>query len=268
MSLPADYHTHTPLCRHATGEPTELATQAVRLGLPELGFSDHAPMPRDDFDDWRMKAAELDAYVAAVEQARRDHPNLTIKLALEADYLPGCEDWVRDLAGRHHWDYFIGSVHYVSESWAIDNPAQIARWKDREPWEVWSAYFDRLTQAAESGLFDIIGHADLCKKFAYYPEQDCTPLFARFLQAVKRRGLAVELNTAGLRKECREIYPSPRIVQLAAQLGVPITFGSDAHAPGEVGLNFAEAVQLARSAGYTHYCRYTKRRREEVKLQA
>ena len=66
---------------------------------------------------------------------------------------------------RHPWDYFIGSVHYISDSWAIDNPAEIARWKDREPLEVWTAYFERLTLAAESGLFDIIGHADLCKKF-------------------------------------------------------------------------------------------------------
>jgi histidinol-phosphatase (PHP family) len=182
------------------------------------------------------------------------------------DYLPGCEDWVRDLAARHPWDYFIGSVHYVSESWAIDNPAEISRWKTREALEVWTAYFERLTLAAESGLFDIIGHADLCKKFSFVPQQDCTPLFTRFLQAAKRGGLAVELNTAGLRKDCREIYPSPRIVHLAAQLGVPITFGSDAHAPNEVGLNFAEAVQLARSAGYTHYCRFTKRQREDIRL--
>src|SRR5213082_745704 len=89
MSLPADYHMHTPLCRHAVGEPTELAAQAVKLGLKEIGFSDHSPMPRDDFDEWRMKASELSAYVAKVEQARRDHPGLTIKLALEVDYLPG-----------------------------------------------------------------------------------------------------------------------------------------------------------------------------------
>jgi histidinol-phosphatase (PHP family) len=53
---------------------------------------------------------------------------------------------------------------------------------------------------------------------------------------------------------------------MAAQLGVPITFGSDAHAPNEVGLNFAEAVQLAHSAGYTHYCCFTKRQREDAKL--
>ena len=76
----------------------------------------------------------------------------------------------------------------------------------------------------------------------------------------------MELNTAGLRKECREIYPSPIIVRLASDLGVPITFGSDAHAPNEVGLNFAEAVQSARSAGYTEYSRFSGRQRQVAKL--
>jgi len=266
MSLPADYHTHTPLCRHATGEPAELAAQAVRIGLSELGFSDHNPMPRDDFDDWRMRLSDLDLYVSKVEQARREYPGLCFKLALEVDYLPGHEDWIRDLAERHPWDYFIGSVHYVSPSWAIDNPVQLSEWKTRDPLEVWTAYFERLTMAAESKLFDIIGHADLCKKFGFYPTEDCTALFTRFLEAARRSDVAIELNTAGLRKDCKEIYPSPAIVKLAALLGVPITFGSDAHAPGELGLNLGEAVQLARNAGYTHCARFTRRRREIVEF--
>jgi histidinol-phosphatase (PHP family) len=257
---------HTPLCRHAVGEPTELAAQAVTRGLTEIGFSDHSPMPRDDFDEWRMKASDLDAYVAKVEQARRDHPGLIIKLALEVDYLPGGEAWIRELAARHPWDYFIGAVHYVSDSWEIDNPAKISRWKNRDPMEVWTIYFDRLTMAAESGLFDIIAHADLPKKFGFYPKQDCTPLFTRFLQAAKDHGLAIELNTSGLRKECKEIYPSPAIVRLARQMDIPITFASDAHAPEEVGMGFTEAIQLARSAGYTRSCRYRNRQREEVEL--
>jgi histidinol-phosphatase (PHP family) len=265
-TLLADYHMHTPLCKHATGEPTALAAQAVKVGLQEIGFSDHSPMPQDDFDEWRMRASDLDDYVAKVERARREHPNLAIKLALEVDFIPGYESWIQDLAGRHAWDYFIGSVHYISESWAIDSPSQISLWKDRDPMEVWTAYFERLTMAAESGLFEIIGHADLCKKFCYYPDQDCTPLFTRFLNAARKHGAAIELNTAGLRKDCKEIYPSPQIVQLAAQIGVPITFGSDAHAPEEVGMNFAEAVALARSAGYTEACRFTRRQRQMVRF--
>jgi len=257
---------HTPLCRHATGEPTELAAQAVRLGLSEIGFSEHNPMPRDDWDDWRLHQDDLDTYVKNVQQARRDHPQLTIKLALEVDFVPGLEDWIKHLAARHPWDYLIGSVHYVSDFWALDNPNKISEWKNRDAFEVWTTYFERLTLAAESGLFEIIGHADFCKKFCFYPKQDCTPLFTKFLEAARRKGVAMELNTAGLRKDCKEIYPSPQIVQLAAQQGVPITFGSDAHAPHEVGMNFAEAVALAKSAGYTHYCRFTQRRREDTLL--
>jgi len=266
MALPADYHMHTPLCRHATGEPTELAAQAVKIGLTEIGFSDHNPMRRDDFDDWRMMNSDLDAYVANVEQARRDHPNLVIKLALEVDYLPGYEDWIRDIAARHPWDYFIGAVHYVSESWALDNPAKLSEWKNRDSFEVWTTYFERLTMAAESGLFDIIAHADLCKKFCFVPKQDCAHLYKKFLDAAKRSDVAMELNTAGLRKDCKEIYPSPQIVRMAHEIGVPITFASDAHAPNEVGMNFAEAVQLARNAGYTQCCRFKNRKREIVKI--
>jgi histidinol-phosphatase (PHP family) len=264
MRLPPDYHTHTPLCRHATGLPTEYAARAVALGFEEIGCSDHSPMARDDFDEWRMRLDQLDGYVELVRQAQRDHPTLAIKLALEVDYLPGHEAWIRDLAGRHPWDYFIGSVHYVAEGWDLDNPKKLSEWRARDASDVWRVYLERLTQAAASGLFDIIGHADLAKKFRFYPKQDVLPLFRQFLDAAKRSGTAIELNTAGLRKDCREIYPARPILALASEMGVPITFGSDAHAPQEVGADFASAIALARSVGYGHCLRFTRRKPEAI----
>jgi histidinol-phosphatase (PHP family) len=266
MKWPADYHMHTPLCQHATGEPGEYAKRALAIGLTEIGFSDHSPMQQDDFDDWRMRADQLDEYVAKVRQAQKDFPDLTIRLALEVDYLPGYEDWIRGLAARHPWDYFIGSVHYVSDDWVMDNPHEISKWKNRDAFEVWSAYFERLTKAAETGFFEIIGHADLPKKFGHRPDRDCTPLYEKFLNAAKKNNCAIELNTAGLRKDCREIYPSRQMLELAFQKGVPITFGSDAHAPEEVGMNFAEAIQIARSVGYKESCRFTQRKRRTVEF--
>jgi histidinol-phosphatase (PHP family) len=127
---------------------------------------------------------------------------------------------------------------------------------------VWSVYFERLTKAAETRLFEIIGHVDLPKKFGYRPARDYAPLYERFLEAASDNNCAIELNTAGLRKECREVYPSQRILEFAFQKGVPITFGSDAHAPEEVGMNFAEAIRLARVAGYREGCRFSRRRRQ------
>jgi histidinol-phosphatase (PHP family) len=255
---------HTPLCQHAVGEPVEYAAQAVKAGLMEIGFSDHNPMARDDFDEWRMFLADLDAYVANVRRAREEFPQLRILLAMEVDYIPGFEDWIRELSTRHPWDYFIGSVHYVNDSWDIDNPGKVDEWKKREPFEVWTLYFERLTRAAQSGLFEIIGHADLCKKFCFYPKKDPASLYARFLDAVRERDIAIELNTAGLRKDCHEIYPSERLLRMAFERNVPITFGSDAHAPGEVGADFARAVELARKVGYTSSSRFRNRHRDIV----
>jgi len=266
MPLPPDYHMHTPLCRHASGEPVDYARRALEVSLSEIGFSDHSPMRQDDFDDWRMRNDQLDEYVEKVRKAQRDFPQLTIRLALEVDYLPGHEDWIRDLAARHPWDYFIGSVHYVTDSWAVDSPAKLKEWATRDVFGVWSVYFERLTKAAETGLFEVIGHADLPKKFRYRPTRDCTPLYETFLTAAKKNNCAIELNTAGLRKDCKEIYPSREILQIAFQKGVPITFGSDAHAPEEVGMNFADAVQLAQAVGYKECWRLVGRRREVTKF--
>jgi histidinol-phosphatase (PHP family) len=262
----ADYHMHTPLCRHARGNPIDLAAQAMRLGLPEIGFSDHSPMARDDFDDWRMRDDQLSEYVALVNAARQAFPNLVIRLALEVDYLPGHEEWIRALAARHPWDYLIGSVHYVTDTWDVDNPHRISEWRKRQPDEVWTAYFERLIQAVDSGLFDIVGHADLPKKFGFYPERDFGDWHERLARAAAARKITVELNTAGLRKDCREIYPCRPLLEKLHRHAVPICFGSDAHAPEEVGMNFAEAVSLARAVGYRTRSSFAGRQCAQVPL--
>src|SRR3954452_17720144 len=114
MSLPADYHMHTPLCRHATGEPTELAAQALKVGVTEIGFSEHNPMVRDDWDEWNMLQANLAEYVEKLQNARLDHTALAIEQWSEVDFIPGHEGLIAELAARHPWDYFIRAVHYVS----------------------------------------------------------------------------------------------------------------------------------------------------------
>ena len=93
-----------------------------------------------------------------------------------------------------------------------------------------------------------------------------TALYELFLTAAAQAGCAIELNTAGLRKDCREIYPARNVLELAFQKNVPITFGSDAHAPEEVGMAFPEAISLAKSVGYQKTLRFKNRKREVVAL--
>ena len=127
-------------------------------------------------------------------------------------------------------------------------------------------YFKNLTDAAATDLFQIIGHTDLPKKFGFVPEGDCVPLYRNFLTACADTKTCIELNTAGLRKDCTEIYPHPDILKLARQLGVQITFGSDAHAPKEVGMDLDRAVTLARECGYEECCRFEKRKKSVIAI--
>jgi histidinol-phosphatase (PHP family) len=64
----------------------------------------------------------------------------------------------------------------------------------------------------------------------------------------------------------KEIYPSLAFLKMARQLNLPISFGSDAHAPEEVGMNFKEGIGLAKEAGYTEAIRLQGRKRVPYKI--
>ena len=253
----ADYHVHTPLCHHAAGWPVEYARRAVELGLGELGFADHNPMP-EPFDEWRMSRADLPRYLDEVQRARAEFPQLTIRLGLECDFIAGREAWIEELAGMAEWDFFIGSVHYIPEGWDIDNPRHLRRHMGHAE-EIWGSYWKTYERAIRSGLYDFVGHPDLPKKFGYRPEGDLRRFYEPAVAALAECGVAFEINTAGLRKECRELYPAPEFVTMAREAGVPLLINSDAHAVAELGANFAEAVALAKAAGYGETARFARR---------
>lgn len=257
-SLLADYHLHTPLCHHATGWPVEFATRAAALGLDEIGFADHAPMPAH-FDDWRMLREELPRYFEEIEKARAAFPRLTIRLGLECDYLAGCEGWIEELRGMAEWDYFIGSVHYLPDGTGVDHPQFLSRYRDGETQQIWDAYWPAYERAIRSGLFDFMAHPDLPKKFGFAPGGDLRRYYEPAVAALAETRTPFEINTAGWRKDCREQYPAAAFLELAARADVPLLINSDAHAVDELGAGFAEAAMLAKSTGFTHTARFRSR---------
>ena len=264
--MPADYHTHTPLCRHAVGEPAAFVDAALASGLTEYGISDHAPQRPEPFDDWRMLEAELPVYFEWIARAR-DHAagRIPVRAGLECDWLPGCEPWIRELAALHDWDYLIGSVHYLGD-WDFDNPKWLGRWAESDVEAVWSHYWSTYAQMAGSGLFDIMGHPDLVKKFAHVPGGDLLRYYEPAIDAIAASGATIELNTAGWHKPCGEAYPAPEFLELACSAGIPLVISSDSHAPGEVGRGLSQAIDLAKAAGFRETQLFERRRRRAEPL--
>ena len=256
-----DYHMHTELT-DGTGRPADYARVAVERGLDEIGCSDHAPLA-DRETNWTMKKSDLETYVNWVREAQAKFPQLPIKLGLEVDYVPGCEDWVQELTAMYPWDFFLGSVHYLGE-FPVDRSAK--DWETEDVEARWREYFEFWKKAARTRLFDSLSHPDLPKKFNFRPKTDFTGVYDDALRAVAESAVAIEVSTAGLRKPCREIYPSEPFLKLAHRRNVPITLGSDAHIPQDVGADYGKALALARSCGYDKVCRFTLRKRDLVKL--
>ncbi len=253
-----DFHTHNFLCHHAAGRVVDYARAAQAAGLASIGISDHNPMP-GSFDDWRMGIGDLPEYFAMVEEAREAVAPLPVLIALECDYLESGEAWIADLAGRADWDYLIGSVHYIAPGWDVDNPKYLSRFEPGKVEEVWDLYWAAVRRAVSSGQFDILGHADLAKKFGHRPDGDLRRYYEPVVELLAKQDMAYELNTAGLRKPAGEMYPALGFLELACAAGVPVVLGSDAHAPGEVGADFAAAAEMLRRVGYRETATFSRR---------
>jgi len=176
---------------------------------------------------------------------------LPVRLGIEADYFPGAEGAIRAVLARAPFDYVIGSVHWIGP-WGFDLLGVEGLWDGRDVDEAYRAYFAILCRAARSGLFNIMAHPDLIKVMGHRPSPalDLEALYTEAAEAFAAGGAAVEVSTAGFRKPVDELYPTPAFLRACQRRGVPLSLASDAHRPEDVGLDFDQAVALARDCGY------------------
>jgi histidinol-phosphatase (PHP family) len=245
-----DCHMHTPRCKHATGCVREYAERACAQGLLEIAVTDHAPMPQSFHDHtWRMDHFELSGYVGEVLDARRAFAGrLDIRLGLECDFVPGTEEFVREILASAPFDFAIGSVHYLG-SWNFDHERHAAEFGRRDLERTWREYFQTVADMARSGIFHVAGHLDLIKKWGHRPPSIPWDTIEAALDAIAAAGMAIEVNTSGLRRPCREMYPARAILERACARAIPLTLSSDAHRPDEVGAGFDAARALLRDLG-------------------
>jgi len=262
-----DYHTHNKLCKHADGGIEEYIRHGLEIGLKEIGCSDHSPMP-DNYDEkYRMTMEQFQRqYKPEVLALREKYKGkILVKFGLEGDFYPGTEAWVQEFNESQPFDYLIGSVHYLG-TWGFDDPIFVHKYNEQDIDKVYDLYFHHIKQSARCRLFDIIGHCDLVKKFGHRPTKNMEEVLRETFKVVKEANMAVEINTSGLRKPVKEIYPSEQILKILQEYRIPLTLGSDAHAPGEVGKDFSLARQLIEKYGRGKLSLFTQRQRSEIQI--
>jgi histidinol-phosphatase (PHP family) len=207
----------------------------------------------------------LDEIDLAAFQKAREKTDIGLRLGIEIDFVPGKEERMEHDSRALPYDYVIGSVHRV-EGEEIDRATDKRIYERYETYDLYEAYYTNVRAAALSGRFDVLGHPDLIKIFRRFPDRDITGMLEETADAVAESGIVVDVNSAGLRKPIREIYPSRKLLEMFYRRGVPITLSSDAHAPGEVGADYEKSIALVRDVGYREVVTFSNHERGTLAL--
>jgi histidinol-phosphatase (PHP family) len=260
-----DYHTHTSRCGHATGTVEEYVQSALSKGIREIGIADHAPMPESQRAGLTMSAGEVEEYIRSVEECRERYAGrIDVRLGFEVDY-PLLDSFDARYLTDPRIDYLIGSCHFI-DGWPFDHHDCIDGWKERDINGIHASYYSILESMAGSGLFNIMGHFDIVKKFGFRAGGDFLPAIEKTARVMAAGNVAAEINTAGMKHPAREMYPADAILEIFFRCNVPVTLGSDAHRPDQTGHLFAEALAKISGAGYRKVSGFSKRQRYDITL--
>ena len=255
----ADVHVHT---NHSHGKDSvrDMYERARELDLAVLGFSEHSPRP-EAYSYPREYREHLTAtfpdYIAGVLALKEQPGRPQVLLGLEMDYFPREEEYLRRMVAAYPYDYIIGSVHYLG-AWGFDFTEE--DWKslpEEDIYRYYAEYFKTLAAMAGSGLAHIAAHPDIIKIFSvdYFNNwlrgNESRDTVRKALIAMKNSRMAMEISSAGLRKPCREIYPGPVLMEMAVELGLPVTISSDAHNRDDLMHGFDQLIAYAQEYGYS-----------------
>lgn len=255
-----DYHMHSILS-DGKNSYEEMVRMAISKGLDEIGFSDHVCIKPVN---WAIRMEDIPVMTRQILDLKSEYKDqIQIRYGIEVDYFPGYEDELKDVIDSIPVDYVIGSIHFIDD-WNFDTDQSLyGKWSNDELYEM---YFSLVKQAAQSGLFDIIGHIDIIKKFRVYPETNQDKLLEDTIKTIKANNLVVELNTGGMDRPCAEFTPSPRLLEMCYNHHVPVTLSSDSHRCEHIARHYENAVKLLTHIGYTEIVGFNKRIRRMIRL--
>ena len=268
-----NFHMHTNFSDG--GKPAEnYVLEAIRQGMTDLGFSDHAPMPFKN--TFSIQQGQYASYCLEINRLKNLYAgSLNIFLGLEIDFIPGMMENFSALIREGQLDYSIGSVHLVGTGneenlWFTDGPKRetydqgLNDFFDGDIRKAVKTFYHQTNQMIMSQTFDVIGHFDKVKMHnqnRYFTENEkwYVDLVFETIDLIRQKNLIVEVNTRGMyKKRSDSFFPSAFILKRLNKLKIPLIISSDAHQPEEIQLLFDEAVESVREAGYHEIMRFTK----------
>ncbi|MFX0035429.1 MAG: histidinol-phosphatase HisJ [Candidatus Hermodarchaeota archaeon] len=279
-----DWHTHNQLCHHAVGSIEDYIKEAIGLKLRTIGISDHFPyeflhnIERIPYKEYAITLPEIENYISNTESLKKKYKkDIIVRIGFEIDYFKNQEHALNNylLPIVNRLDYILGSIHILNffdgrGAWSFDDNRfrQDFQYYGTDP--VYLFYYKTLQKMLSSKDFDfdILAHFDLPKKFNDIPndKEMIWNEMMKCLELIKKEKITIEINTGGLRKDCKEQYPSKEIIKEMFNLDLDVLLSSDAHDPKEIAWEFEKIVIILKKIGYSQLAHFNKREKTYIEI--
>lgn len=158
-----DYHVHTTFS-DGKNTPEEMVETAVKMGMAEIGFSDHSYTYFEE--SYCIKREKIAGYKSEIARLKEKYKGkIKIFCGIEQDFY--------STESTEGYDYAIGSVHYVKKGgkfYSIDDSEErfvrVAEGVFGGDYYAFAEeYFNTVARFSERTDIDIIGHFDLISKY-------------------------------------------------------------------------------------------------------
>lgn len=223
----------------------EYVQHAMVRGLRVITFLEHLEteicyQPRS----W-LEMADFDYYFEEGNRLRQIYgAAIEIRLGVELGSNLEAMDRVRERLASYSWDKVGLSCHFFRHGDKHFNllsrrPDSLAKLAEVGVDQVVTAYFASLTEAVRTIDVDAVCHLDAVLR--HYPNLTFTMAHRQqietLLDVMRQRGVALEINTSGFDYRGTP-FPAPWIITAALNRAIPLSAGSDAHRPADVGRHF------------------------------
>jgi histidinol-phosphatase (PHP family) len=265
MNIPLDYHMHSTYSEDGSSAPEQMCRQAILLGIPEIGFSEHWDVGPNEKNP---RFFQPEPWFEELERLRTLFSGkLIIRAGVEIAEPHLYVQETAEVQKRVPFDYVIGSVHWVGSNFMFDEHYFRQHTAD----EVYTRYFSELERMVRQADIDIVAHLDIPARTAIpilgydplrYKDQICN-----ILKIIIHRGLALDVNAVGFRKPSQNLMPDPQILNWFSEMGGKnITLGSDAHETSQVGLHLGSALKTIHPLGLTRVTRFELRHPQHIPI--
>jgi len=279
-----DWHTHNQLCHHAVGSIEDYIKKGIEIKLKTIGISDHFPfeflknIERIPFREYAITLSEIENYLSTTEMFREKYQeDIIVRIGFEIDYFKNQESSLNNHLDpiKNRLDFILGSIHILNffdgrGAWGFDDSRFKEDYQFYGPDQVYKYYYKAIQKMLNTRDFDfdIVAHFDLPKKFSNIPnnKEMIHNEALKLLELIKKKGKVMEINTGGLRKDCKEQYPSEEVIKEMYSLDIPILLGSDAHNPNDIAWKFQEIISMLQKIGYTQLAHFNKRKLEFIDI--